>query len=113
MFIVHCRYDNGSYVTGTWNHGIRHGPFTFDTNKQESEVMNSSVLVNISSSSLPRCPILRVSTRTIALKGWSGCNGRMPAGPRASTREASSMASPGASTLTSSSPLSGCTGGLN
>jgi len=31
-------YDDGSYVTGTWNHGIRHGPFTFDTNKQESEV---------------------------------------------------------------------------
>ena len=34
------RYDDGSYVTGTWNHGIRHGPFTFDTNKQESEVRN-------------------------------------------------------------------------
>ena len=33
-----CRYDDGSYVTGTWNHGIRHGPFTFDTNKQGSEV---------------------------------------------------------------------------
>ena len=37
---VFKRYDDGSYVTGTWNHGIRHGPFTFDTNKQESEVRN-------------------------------------------------------------------------
>ena len=45
---VHCRYDDGSYVTGTWNHGIRNGPFTFDTNKQESEVTKSSASENLS-----------------------------------------------------------------
>ena len=49
----------------------------------------------------------------IALKVWLGCSGKTAAGPRASTRGASCMASPGALTLTSSSPLSGCTGGFN
>ena len=35
-------------MTGTWNHGIRNGPFTFDTNKQESEVKKSSACENLS-----------------------------------------------------------------
>ena len=57
-----------------------------------------------------RCAILRASTKMIVLKGWYEYSGRIAAGWRASTRGASSMASPGASTPTNSSHLSGCTG---
>lgn len=32
-------YDGGSYVKGSWCHGVRHGTFTFDTNKPEAEVI--------------------------------------------------------------------------
>ena len=106
------RYDDGSYVTGTWNHGIRHGLFTFDTNKQESEVRNifkHRRIVKI----LCRCHILRASTRTIAWKAWHGSFGRTAPGQRDSSRAASFTALPGDLTLTSTSRSSGCTGGLS
>ena len=99
-------------MTGTWNHGIRHGPFTFDTNKQESEVRfifkhRRSVKI------LCRCHILRANTRTIAWKAWHGSFGRTAPGQRGSSRAASFTALPGDLTLTSSSRSSGCTGGLS
>ena len=69
--------------------------------------------INLGEYFIIRCAILRASTKMIVLKGWYEYSGRIAAGWRASTRGASSMVLPGASTPTNSSPLSGCTGGSN